>query len=179
MSKQENSIFMASAFAIELLLEATSQEVDEIVVEEGGNPVEFANTSRCLLRNAIKSSEQNKPQVDSELSLALGILLSLLRRRKGLNLKQLSKKAKVSLEDISLIESDPDHIPRPRTLVVLEKFFNLPSRSLARIAGAFGINDDLKGEAIRFAAKAQHIEKLSEEEKKLLNSFIKFLGSHE
>ena len=51
-------------------------------------------------------------------------------------------------------------------------------RSLVILSGAMHVDNNIREEAVRFAANSEDIQELTNEERKLLNHFVKFLSKH-
>ncbi|RYG96074.1 MAG: XRE family transcriptional regulator [Alphaproteobacteria bacterium] len=110
---------------------------------------------------------------------AFGTLVRQLRRREKLTVEGLSIKARVEENELRLIEHDPHHRPRPRTVHQLANVFKLPERAFMKLSGATVTNDtSFYEEAYRFAAKSDDMAKLSLAERKALNDYISFLAKH-
>lgn len=103
----------------------------------------------------------------------------MFRRRAALSIAELAAKADVSEEELHRIEQQSDHLPKPRTLFQLERFFGLSPDSLGRLSGVIvdtGAQDDASEVLLRFAACADGMGKLTREEKHLLAQFVSFLA---
>lgn len=162
----------------EMLLEAPPEEIRELANEAGLNVVELATAGRAVAQSALERHRRSDSQPESVVFLHKGLhtLLSMLRRRDGLDEVELARKADVDFEEIQRIESEPGFIPHPRTIFNLEKQFALPSGVLAKLCGAIKHHSPVVEEqALKFAANAKSIGKLTRAERQLLNEFIKFL----
>ncbi len=74
------------------------------------------------------------------------------------------------------LRRDPHHRPRPRVVHQLATVFGVPERSLMKLSGATITKDhDFEEEAMRFAAKSDDMSKLSREEQRALNDYVKYL----
>ena len=99
----------------------------------------------------------------------------MLRRREQLSADELAQEARVNASELRRIELDPTFDPNPRTIFQLEQYFKLSSRSLVVLSGAVHVDDDVREEVVRFAAKSEDISGLTKKQRKLLNRFVKFL----
>ncbi len=107
---------------------------------------------------------------------AFGVLVRQLRRQKRWTIDELAKLARVDAEDLRQIERDPQHRPRPRVVHQLAAVFAVPERSLMKLSGATITRDvDFEEEAMRFAANSDDMSKLSREEQRALNEYVKYL----
>lgn len=110
-----------------------------------------------------------------DLHRGLGALVRMLRRRDQLSVEQLAGDAEIDIAELQAIESDPRRNPHPRTIYQLARHFALDPKSLVVLSGAVTVDNDVRDKAVRFAASSRAMSKLSREEKKLLNQFVKFL----
>ena len=113
-----------------------------------------------------------------DLHHALGTLIQMLRRSKRLSVDKLAENARIAASELHRIEHDPKFDPNPRTIYQLEQYFDLDERSLVILSGAIHVGDDVREEAVRFAASSEDIQELTKEERKLLNHFVRFLRKH-
>jgi ribosome-binding protein aMBF1 (putative translation factor) len=99
-----------------------------------------------------------------------------MRKQKGLSIEQLARKMEFPAEELAEIERDCTYRPTPLALHKLSKFFEIPQRKLAVLAGAItDIPPSLRQRASSFAANSDSFSKLTSEEKKLLDEFVRFL----
>ena len=101
-----------------------------------------------------------------------------LRKEKGLTVEQLARKIELPAEDLAELERSSTYRPTPLALHKLSKFFEIPQRTLATLAGAIAdVPFVFRQQASSFAANSESFSKLSNEEKKILDEFVKFLRS--
>ncbi len=106
-----------------------------------------------------------------------GILINLWRRKRGLRVDVLAEKAKIDVAELIEIEKNLNYVPEPRTVYQLAKTLDLPSERMLELSGNLIVRDSSLGqEAVRFAAKAESVEKLSKDEQRALEEFVKFLS---
>ena len=99
-----------------------------------------------------------------------------LRIEAGLSVDELTKKLGVNKDEILQMEWDSNYHPSPLILFSLSKFYKIPQRKLAMLAGVItSCPTELRQEASKFAANSESFEKLSREEKKALDAFVKVL----
>lgn len=99
-----------------------------------------------------------------------------LRRERGLTVNELAKKLDLDPEEVIAMERNNGYRPSPLTLHKLSKFYDIPQRRLAILAGAVpDVPEEMRQQASRFAAEADSFAKLTREEKKALDEFVKFL----
>ncbi len=183
---QENSPNVHRAFC-ELILEAGEAEVDAVIRAFNRDPQQLSDEAKRTIEAALAASEAkiipfgsySPPDhvVEGQPDQGFGRLMQMLRRRENLKIEELSKKADISVNEIHLIEESPGYLPKPRTLFQLERFFKLPTDSLARFSGVIIKKDrEHEAERFRFAACSNGMGKLTKDEKDLLAQFVKHLS---
>ncbi|EDX79995.1 MAG: XRE family transcriptional regulator [Alphaproteobacteria bacterium] len=110
------------------------------------------------------------------LTEAFGVLVRQLRRRQQWTVDQLAQKARVDPGELRSIERDPHYRPRPRVVHQLAAVFKMPERPLMKLSGATITRDQgFEAEAMRFAAKSDDLSKLTRDEQRVLNDYVKYL----
>ena len=103
-------------------------------------------------------------------------VLQDLRRAEGLTVNELAKRTGIDYNEIIAMERRDGYRPPPRTLYKLSQFYKIPTQRLAALAGAIReVPSDIRESASRFAAQSESFAKLTREEKKVLDEFVKFL----
>jgi len=114
---------------------------------------QFADTSRPQL----VEREQTR--------VAFGKLIELMRRRKGWTVEELASEADLAVP------------PEPRAVYQLAKVFEIPQINLMQVSGLTVPRDpNLRQETVRFAARSQSVEKLSQSEHLALEQFVSVLS---
>ena len=104
------------------------------------------------------------------------LFLRMLRRREGLSVDELARRADIDRAELVAIEWNNGYRPTPLTLHKLGEFYGLPQRRLAALAGA--VRDEAVSEhASKFAAQSESFAKLTREERRVVDEFVKFLKS--
>lgn len=160
----------------DILLEASEQELREALVGAGEDFDSLAAQGRAIARRALANADDTSDLQD--LHRGLGVLIQMLRRLERVSADQLASEARIDLAELRRIELDPTFDPNPRTIFQLEQYFNLPPRILVVLSGAVRVENEVREEAVRFAASSQNISELTGAERKLLNRFVKFLREH-
>ena len=115
---------------------------------------------------------------DEDFGVTLGKFVQLKRREMGISVEELARQARITLKEISNIESDIFYSPKPRTLHQLESVFNVSSGSLAKLSNALHIKPTaLKGKKSKFAAQSGELTELTDEERNILGEYVVFLDS--
>ncbi|RKH44810.1 helix-turn-helix domain-containing protein [Corallococcus sicarius] len=147
-----------------------SAAASEASTEVGAGLSAFASTAKQAAALPQHESDESR--------IAFGRLVQLMRRKRGLTLEDLEKKADIDLEELVNIEEGTAHIPEPRTVYQLAQFFKVPSKGLLQLSGLSTTRDDrIRHEAVRFAARSESVAKLTSEETAALESFIAVLSS--
>jgi HTH-type transcriptional regulator, competence development regulator len=108
---------------------------------------------------------------------AFGKLINLCRRSKGLSMEQLAERARVDLSELINIEHDLRYRPEPRTVYQLSGVLDLPNEKLLQLSGNMVIRDmRFEQSAVKFAARSESVDKLSREEHRALEEFVKYLS---
>jgi len=103
-------------------------------------------------------------------------VLKGLRRKRGLKVDQLANKIGIEKKDVLAMERNVTYLPTPLVLQKLSNFHEISQRKLAILAGAIkDVNPEFSEETSRFAAKSESFSILTEEEKRTLDDFVKFL----
>jgi len=178
MKKDDEALSMARALS-DMVLEADSESLRTLLSEIGVDVNDLVLRGRIAVDRAISSVEETK-KIDSSTDEheGLRILIRLLRRRDNLSEEQLAERARVDIGEVRRIEYDPAYTPLPRTIFQLEQFFNLPKRSLVKLAGMTReLSPDFNDQVLRFAASAKSMEALNREERRILSAFVLWLNS--
>lgn len=113
--------------------------------------------------------ESNGPAV-------FGQLIELGRRRLRLTVEQLAEDADVDIEELVLIERGECHAPSPRTVHKLAERFNLPTGTVAEIAGLVRRRNERLGHAAYlFAARSEPTAILTPDEEMAYEEFVKVI----
>lgn len=131
--------------------------------------------SKALNRRLTVVMKASNPEAGT-LRYAFQVTLENLRRAKGLTVEQLAKKTGIDHDEILAMERNDGYRPQPYTLHILSKFYDIPDERLAALAGAFReIPEDIKKSAARYAAQSESFAKLTKQERKALDDFVKAL----
>lgn len=92
-------------------------------------------------------------------------------------MEKLAELANVDLCEVLNIEEAPEYKAEPRTVCQLAHVLQLPEDRVLELSGNTVARDEqLREDAVRFAASAQSLEKLSAVEKQALEHFVKRLA---
>lgn len=115
-----------------------------------------------------------------QLRLALGVLVRQLRLREQLSIAELARKAIVCEDELRSVEHDPHYTAKPYLLFQLSEFFDVPLTKLSQLAGAtHAINRSLYNDAVKYAARSDDLDSLTDEERRDLDAFVALLQSRD
>lgn len=135
------------------------------------------NTVFNLIQTRFHNSQENQHPVQNA-DRAFSTFVKMQRRARGVSVESLAAKAEIDQEELERIETDSSYEPRPRTIRQLALFFNIPSRSLAKLAHLRRQTDErLVKESVAFAACANNMDQLTREQRAALKAFVKVLNS--
>jgi transcriptional regulator with XRE-family HTH domain len=141
-------------------------------LEDGG----FVSVGGFISTFEEKSSAGEEPVGVDALKHAFVKLLQLKRRERKLSVEELAAKADLDMAELLRIESDEGYVAAPFSVHKLAEFFKLPERPLMALAGLLKVKDaQFQQQALRFAARSEPVEKLSKEEHRALEEYVKFL----
>ena len=107
-------------------------------------------------------------------------LVKGLRKNKSLSIDKFAKKTGIDRADVIAMERNPGYKPSPLDIHNLSKFYKIPIKKLAVLAGAIReMPPKLQAETSRFAAQSESFSKLTDEERRTLDKFIAFLRSED
>lgn len=99
-----------------------------------------------------------------------------LRRSKEWTMEYLADRLGVDRGEVVAMERYVAYRPTPLVIHKLSRLYGVVEQKLAALAGAFDApSESVKESASRFAAQSESFAKLSKEEKKTLDGFVKFL----
>jgi transcriptional regulator with XRE-family HTH domain len=139
----------------------------------------LSRIAKALNRALSVSMDANKNELGT-LRLVFQEVVRGLRKEKGLGIEQFAKKAGIDKADVIAMERHPGYKSSPLVIHRLSKFYDIPQKKLAVLAGAIkNMPPKMEQEASRFAAQSESFAKLTEEERKILDDFVRFLRSED
>ena len=100
-----------------------------------------------------------------------------MRRDRGLTVEKLADEAAVDVGELVSVEEDTRYKPEVRTVYQLANYFSVPRATLLQVAGLTLPKDSrIVEEAVRFAARSEPVEALSNEERAALETFVAVLS---
>ena len=132
----------------------------------------IAKALNCQVRiHAVAVNSKTNP-----IRHAFQVLVKSLRKEQGLKVEELAKKLEIEPASVSELEQNISHRPSPLILYKLSKYFKIPQMMLNYLAGASkDVPHNLQIQASQFAAQSESFSKLTEDEKRLLDDFVRFL----
>ena len=135
---------------------------------------EISAGATFLIKKDIQEETLNLNKI--RLKEGFSALLRMLRLKAGLSFEKLSKKIDTNIQELILLEKQAGYQANPRTLTALAKLYKIPPKNFLQIGGVLQNTDQkLDEEVIKFAAKSESFDKLTKEEKILLQKMIKTL----
>lgn len=127
------------------------------------------------LVDALEQAEQTPANV-IPFKHAFARFLQLARRDRKLSLEQFAKKVDVDLAELLKLETEDQYTPAIRTVHQIAEFLKIPEKKLMALAGLLRVKDaQFQNAALKFAARSEPVEKLSQEEHSALEEYVKFL----
>ena len=113
----------------------------------------------------------------TRLRAALGRLIELSRRTRGLTAAEFAAAHRITMQELVSLERGEDPAPSPRTIRVLAKAAGVSASPLLQLAGcATPIDPELSREALRFMTGPVPDAKLTREEARRFRAFVKVLA---
>jgi transcriptional regulator with XRE-family HTH domain len=141
-----------------------------------GHSLSMLNRIAKALNQQVQVVMRPKERDLETVRLAFREVIRGLRKEQGLSLDQLARKIDSSTEEMAELERNSTYRPTPLMLHKLSRFFEIPHRKLALLAGAItDVPPAFCQQASSFAAKSESFSKLTTEERKILDEFVKFL----
>ena len=148
-------------------------DADPDIDADAGTPIGLLESIGMFLPSDLVEDGSNVVR----LKHAFGVLVRQLRRREQLSIDELAAKARIDAEELRQVEQDPHFKPKPRLVHQLALVFGVSARSLMKLSGATVTRDERFEEAaLRFAAKSDDLSKLTRDEQRVLNEYVKFLS---
>jgi len=117
-------------------------------------------------------------EILDESRLALGRFVELKRRQERLTIEALAMKADVEISELLQIEHGRLLKPEVRTLYKIATVFGVDHKKLMGLSGLTRSKDmSFVEDAVKYAARSESLEDLSEEEQAALDGLIAVLGS--
>jgi HTH-type transcriptional regulator, competence development regulator len=124
-------------------------------------------------RRALLAQE---PEVSQAVPI-FGRFINMCRRKRGLTLERLAEKARIDVSELLKIEMDIRYRPEPRTVYQLSRVLGVSTDRLMQLSGNTKVRDTmLEISAVKFAAHSESLEKLSPEEARAFEDFVKALS---
>lgn len=144
---------------------------------------EYGGHSLSMLQRVAEALEQRvqvrMTPADPEagtVRFAFREIMRGLRKRRGLTLDELADRIDADRDELAAIERQEGYQPSPHLLDELSRFYELPQRKLAELAGAVsGVEPALREQASRFAAQLDSFSTLTAGERRTVDEFVSFL----
>ncbi len=141
-----------------------------------GHSLSMLSRIAKALNKGLKVQVVSKTKKPDTVRYVFPELMIKLRRKRDLKVEELAKKLNLDVNEVHSMEHDINYDPDPLTLYKLSKFYKIPQRQLGMLAGVIKeVPEGIREEASRFAAKSDSFSKLTNEEKRALDEFVRFL----
>lgn len=115
-----------------------------------------------------------------ETRIAFGRFVTLMRRQRALSIEKLAETAELDVGELVSIEDDLHYTPEPRTVFRLARTFDVSQQRLMQLSGLASADDaHFRQEAVRFAARSESMQQLTDQEKSALEAFIAVLSQRD
>jgi len=141
-----------------------------------GHSLSMLNRIAAALNRNVAVLMTARDAEPGSLRWAFQLLLRNLRRSRRLTIEELARRADIDEEELLALERSSAYRPTRGTLDRLDRFYRLPARSLALLAGVVPhVPPRVSKSALAYVASSDSATGLSSTEKELLDEFIEFL----
>lgn len=145
---------------------------------DAGFPLLDAEPLKQFVSIAPQAHEKKSAAPEQKAVVVLYQVVRLLRQRDRLSRAQLADKVRIAVKEVETIETQPNYVPKPRTVHQLAEYLGVSAKAIEQLTVAVQPqNDNLAQAAHRFAANSDDLSKLSRAGKKQFNDFVKILAS--
>lgn len=142
---------------------------------EGHSLSILSRIAKALNKHLLVRITPEDPDVET-VRYAFREVVRGLRRDRGLTLHQFAEKSGIDFIEAIAMERNIPYRPTPFALYKLSEFYGIPQRKFAILAGAIKeIPHEIREQASRFAAQSESFSKLTDEERRTLDEFVRFL----
>ena len=145
--KTASSHSLMNAFR-EFIYDASESELDDALRSEGEDPEAVYLRGRSAIEQALSqhrasSEEEIEAETPAQYALreGLGSLVRLLRKKEAISIDELAEQARIDVREATRLEVDDEFRPSPRTLVQLENYFGLESKTLILLSGSISSSE--------------------------------------
>ena len=143
-----------------------------------GHSLSMLSKIAKALNQKLEVTMTSKDKGEERIRFVFQEVARSLRRGRGLGMDKFAEKSGIDRGDVIAMERHPGYKPSPLVIHKLSKFYNIPQGKLAVLAGAIKeLPPEMEAEASRYAAQSESFSRLTEEERKTLDDFVKFLRS--
>jgi transcriptional regulator with XRE-family HTH domain len=144
-----------------------------------GHSLSMLNRIADALRQKLTVRMTAPDPETGPLRFAFHMVLQFKRRERGLSISTVAERADIDKDELWAMEQREACRPNPLTLHKLSRFYDIPERQMLVLAGAVSeVPDEFMEKASRFAAMStESFAKLSKDEKKVLDEFMRYLKS--
>lgn len=144
--------------------------------EYDGHSLSVLNRIAGALDQEIQLALEPRSEDARTVRMAFREVLRKLRLDRGFTVEQAASRLGVSPKEVLSLEQSGSYRPSPLLLHKISSLYDIPQQRLAVLAGAVReVPDEMREQASRFAAMSESFSKLTPEEKRQLDAFVKFL----
>lgn len=144
--------------------DAAKSETDILDISAGPSTLSVSNTPNLTSKDDLMQIRKLE---------GFATLLRMLRLNKGLSVEKLALEIKADVREIILLERQVGYKAKPKTLAALAMFYNIPKKPFLQISNTEkNIDSEMDHVVIRFVTESESFEKLTTQEKNLLNRTI-------
>lgn len=144
--------------------------------EYDGHSLSMLNRIADALHKKLRVAiEPRDPDLET-VRVAFREVIRKLRLAHGLTVQDAAARLEITPTEVLLLEQNETYRPSPLLLHRISKLYQIPQRRLALLCGAIrDIPQNVREQASRFAAMSDSFAKLTADEKRELDMFVRFL----
>ena len=170
---------MKLLFSNEWLRRMISSDPD-IDPEAGPSLIELVESTSALEHEPVGANlAVLSNRSAAQLRISLGKFVHDLRLREGLSIGELAHVADVSEDELTQVERDPHFTATARLIYKLSEYFDVELRLLSQMSGTTrAVDRRFFNAAIGYAAKSEDLSSLTDDQRQVLDGFIKALSEY-
>jgi transcriptional regulator with XRE-family HTH domain len=141
-----------------------------------GHSLSMLNKIAQALNRKLSIDMAESGRTEPELYYVFQKLLYLCRRKRGWSVEEAAEHIGIEADELYSLERSERYKPSSSVLYKISKTYEIPQEKLAVLIGAFKrVPLELAEEAARFVADSDSCDRLTADEKRLMDDFIKLL----
>jgi len=144
--------------------------------EYDGHSLSMLNRIAAALDQEVRVELEPRSEQGRIFRVAFREVIRKLRLDRGYSVEQAASHLGVDPRELLDLEQSNSYRPSPLLLHKISSLYDIPQQQLAVLAGAIReVPQEMREQASRFAAMSESFSKLTSEEKRQLDAFVKFL----